>query len=70
MKNIICPKCKGNGFVWVETPEPKKDRWQTDCTYCDNQGEIKQDTAGYYWNGKDHFIIYEDERGRSTMEKQ
>ena len=22
--SMICPTCKGNGFVWVETPEPKK----------------------------------------------
>jgi len=38
---MICPTCKGNGFVWVETPEPKKDRWATDCTACNNQGEIE-----------------------------
>jgi DnaJ-class molecular chaperone len=38
--SMICPTCKGNGFVWVETPEPKKDRWATDCTACNNQGEI------------------------------
>jgi hypothetical protein len=38
--SMICPTCKGNGFVWVETPEPKKDRWAADCTACNNQGEI------------------------------
>ena len=40
-QNIICTECKGNGFVWVTTPEPKKDRWAIDCKHCDNQGELK-----------------------------
>ena len=34
-------RCKGNGFVWVTAPEPKKDRWAIDCKHCDNQGELK-----------------------------
>ena len=37
---MICPTCKGNRFVWVEAPEPKKDRWAADCNACNNQGEI------------------------------
>jgi len=47
--SMICPTCKGNGFVWVETPEPKKDRWQADCKDCNNQGEIKI-TDDTIWN--------------------
>jgi hypothetical protein len=48
---MICPTCKGNGFVWVEAPEPKKDRWAADCTACKNQGEMtakKNETLLYY----------------------
>jgi len=37
---MICPTCKGNGFVWVEPPADKKERWQADCSACNNQGEI------------------------------
>ena len=47
--SMICPTCKGNGFVWVETPEPKKDRWAADCTACKNQGEIPI-TDDTIWN--------------------
>jgi len=37
--HMICPTCHGNGFIWVD-PGNKKDRWQTDCKECNNQGEI------------------------------
>ena len=38
--SMICPTCKGNGFVWVKPPADKKERWQADCSACNNQGEI------------------------------
>ena len=43
---IICPTCKGNGFVWVD-PDNKKERWAVDCRQCNNQGEIttKEETS-------------------------
>ena len=37
---MICPTCKGNGFVWVD-PNNKKERWAVDCKKCNNQGEIE-----------------------------
>jgi len=38
--SVICPDCKGNGFIWVDPPADKKERWQVDCNKCNNQGEI------------------------------
>ena len=35
----ICPQCKGNGYVRALLEEGREELI-TDCTKCDNQGEI------------------------------
>jgi len=37
---VICPKCKGNGYITVHYQGEKKPDYK-DCKYCNNQGEIK-----------------------------
>jgi Zn ribbon nucleic-acid-binding protein len=40
-QKIICPKCKGNGYitVWFQN---EKDPSFEDCKYCNNQGELTE----------------------------
>ena len=40
-KKIICPDCKGNGFIRVPYKEAFEEQW-ADCKTCDNQGEVKE----------------------------
>tara|TARA_R110000765_G_scaffold387569_1_gene479690 strand:- start:65 stop:340 length:276 start_codon:yes stop_codon:yes gene_type:complete len=41
---IICPECKGNGFVRVPYHLAKEEIW-ADCEECNSQGEIIKDPA-------------------------
>jgi len=41
MKKIICPKCKGNGYITIKTQGEKEPHYK-DCKYCNNQGELKE----------------------------
>jgi len=36
---IICPKCNGNGFIYLFKHDDRKKK-VIDCSYCKNQGEI------------------------------
>ena len=38
---IICPECKGNGYITVYYQGEKKPHHK-DCKYCNNQGELKE----------------------------
>ena len=40
VKKIICPTCKGNGFVRVPYEQSREEQW-ADCSFCKNQGEIE-----------------------------
>jgi len=40
-KKIICPECKGNGYVTVHYQGDKKPHHE-DCKYCNNQGELTE----------------------------
>jgi DnaJ-class molecular chaperone len=48
-EKIICPKCKGNGYITVRLQGEKEDIYK-DCKYCNNQGEIKQKDLKKYMN--------------------
>ena len=37
---IICPECRGNGYVRVPYHLAKEEIW-ANCEECDSQGEIK-----------------------------
>ena len=39
---IICPTCKGNGFVRVPYELSREELW-ADCDFCNNQGEIEKE---------------------------
>ena len=39
---VICPTCKGNGFIKVPFKLAKEDI-VAQCTVCDSQGEINED---------------------------
>ena len=41
--STICPKCNGNGYITTKLQGDKEDIHK-DCTYCNNQGEIKIDS--------------------------
>ena len=41
---IICPECKGNGFVRVPYHLVKEEIW-ANCEKCNSQGEIVKDPA-------------------------
>ena len=41
MKKIICPKCKGNGYITRQYQSDKKPHYE-DCKYCNNQGELTE----------------------------
>ena len=41
---LICPECKGNGFVRVPYHLAKEEAW-ADCEKCNSQGEIVKDPA-------------------------
>jgi len=43
---IICPDCKGNGFVRVPYHESGDEQW-ADCDKCENQGELKEPNFHY-----------------------
>ena len=36
---IICPQCKGNGYVRILIEEGREE-FIADCNKCDNQGEL------------------------------
>ena len=38
---LICPRCRGNGYIKVLPDVSSKEPIATDCPQCDNQGEIK-----------------------------
>jgi RecJ-like exonuclease len=38
---IICPECKGNGYITVHY-QGEKEPVHKDCKYCNNQGELKE----------------------------
>jgi len=38
---IICPKCKGNGYITKIFQGDKRKPHHEDCKFCNNQGEIK-----------------------------
>jgi hypothetical protein len=38
---IICPKCKGNGYISIKI-QNEKDPLIEDCKYCNNQGELTE----------------------------
>lgn len=40
-KKIICPDCKGNGFIRVPYKEAFEEQW-ADCKTCNNQGEVNE----------------------------
>ena len=48
---IICPDCKGNGFVRVPYHEAGDEQW-ADCDKCENQGELKEPNFHYTQNLK------------------
>ena len=37
---IICPKCRGNGYIRVPYHLAKEEIW-ANCEKCDSQGELK-----------------------------
>ena len=39
-ETIICPDCKGNGFIRVPYKAAGDEQW-ADCKRCENQGELK-----------------------------
>jgi len=41
---LICPECKGNGFVRVPYHLAKEEIW-ADCEKCNSQGELPKDPA-------------------------
>jgi len=38
---IICPECKGNGYITTYFQGEKEPHYK-DCKYCNNQGELKE----------------------------
>jgi len=38
---IICPECKGNGYITTYYQGEKEPVYK-DCKYCNNQGELKE----------------------------
>jgi hypothetical protein len=40
-KKIICPECKGNGYITINYQGEKKP-YHKDCRYCNNQGELTE----------------------------
>lgn len=40
VNKVICPKCKGNGYITVKF-QNEKEEYYKDCKYCNNQGELK-----------------------------
>lgn len=47
MLKMICPKCRGNGFIKTVVDVGRS--IEEDCTYCVNQGEVEinEDTLKY-----------------------
>ena len=43
---IICPKCKGNGFVRVPYEEAREEQ-HAQCDNCNSQGEIETENEEY-----------------------
>ena len=37
---VICPNCKGNGYIRIDTPEKKDDIKK--CWVCQSQGELEK----------------------------
>ena len=42
MRKVICPVCRGNGFVRVPYEQAREEAW-ADCFVCNNQGEIEEE---------------------------
>ncbi len=40
-KKIICPECKGNGYITINYQGDRKPHHK-DCIYCNNQGELTE----------------------------
>ena len=38
-KKIICPECKGNGYVRIPYHLAKEEQW-ANCDACDSEGEL------------------------------
>ena len=38
---IICPECKGNGYVRVPYHLAKEEQW-ANCNVCDSEGEVHE----------------------------
>ena len=38
-KKIICPECKGNGYVRVPYDQARDEQW-ANCDACDSEGEL------------------------------
>ena len=41
-RKIICPVCRGNGFVRVPYEQAREEAW-ADCFVCNNQGELEEE---------------------------
>jgi len=38
-KKIICPECKGNGYVRIPYDQAREEQW-ANCDACDSEGEL------------------------------
>ena len=52
MKDKICPKCKGNGFLQCTVEEGRLDV-VTQCTVCNSEGEVHDKEFDEYFDSYD-----------------
>lgn len=41
---IVCPKCNGNGYRMIYKDASWTEKTAIDCSYCENQGEVVEQT--------------------------
>jgi len=53
MRNKICPRCTGNGYIKVKKEVGSNKDIVVQCTMCDSEGEINE-VDSYDYSGIDH----------------
>ena len=58
-KKIICPRCRGNGFITVPNKSVEEIGTEAtmNCTMCSAQGELEGEIYGPFDEDKDTIII-------------
>ena len=44
----ICPRCKGNGYFYVQANIGNSDRVPAQCTMCNSEGEVSYEDYSLY----------------------